>query len=1005
MLLFDRLSLSPHLPPGDKLSEEVQRRIAELAFERGYLDFSTLTDILLQIGRRLASDDGISFELWTDRGWLTADQLRKLLAEISPEHDIDMTGAESAPPRHDGGRENAFERIETEVYPDEKRQARDEHLEDQSEGHFRTGDWEETAPETAPDVEALDDREVSREPSRAHEPHGDDRSATGDTNDTLTDLPPEYFQKAPAARELSDEESGDDEAETYAPERLRSSLADASLLDAVGRGATVEPGERFRLGKRIGSGGSGRVVRAYDRLLGRHVAMKLLRADPTSTPTAVARFLAEAQATGQLEHPNIVPIYDFGLLPDHRVFYTMREVQGHSLRQVLNGVDNGDEDYRAQYTLVRLLNILRQVSQATHYAHDQSVIHRDLKPENVMLGDFGEVLVMDWGLARVIESRTDFTEGSSPSSSGQTLGTPSYMPPEQAKGDLERVDETSDIYSLGAILYEILTLEPPFTGDGPLDVMWSVVDCEVEPPSERAPDRVPDELERICLKAMAKRQRDRYESARDFHDDLEAWLEGRQPREAERLVREGDTAADRYHELLDEIEQYNEEVRRLSAQIDDWEGLEEKRQLWGVEDERDATEAESARAFCEAVAKYTQALAHDPTTTPANRGLADLYWTRLRRAEMRRDLLNTIYFETLVERYNQGKYDDLLEAHSDLRVDTEPSGARLTLFDYQENERRLEPTSPEQLGTSPVEAEALPLGSYLVKVDHERCRKIQQPVFIERDRESELDIHLPAETEFREGFRFVPGSTYISGGDPEAFNPRPPERLHVDPFFCQARPVTFGEYLEWFNELYDRDGEAAMVHAPQTRETDGLLIEWDEKRREWIPSTLLIEGSARERYPVGEGYEYDLPVLGLRPKDAEAYARWRSQRDGCQYRLPTVHEYEKAGRGVDGRRFPWGNHFDATFCKMRFSRPESPPQPEPVGQFDDDRSPYGVRDLAGCVQEWCRRPDDDGNYQPTKGGGWGQDERLCHLASTVDLFRDSRSARVGFRLVYEPDLE
>ncbi|MFB6351168.1 MAG: SUMF1/EgtB/PvdO family nonheme iron enzyme, partial [Bradymonadaceae bacterium] len=104
-------------------------------------------------------------------------------------------------------------------------------------------------------------------------------------------------------------------------------------------------------------------------------------------------------------------------------------------------------------------------------------------------------------------------------------------------------------------------------------------------------------------------------------------------------------------------------------------------------------------------------------------------------------------------------------------------------------------------------------------------------------------------------------------------------------------------------------------------------------------------------------------------------------------------------------RFPWGNQFDATFCKMRSSRPETPPQPEPVGAFEDDISPYGVRDLAGGTQEWCRPTDDHGNYCPAKGGGWGQDERLCHLASNVDMLAAARSARIGFRLVYEPDFD
>jgi len=783
--------------------------------------------------------------------------------------------------------------------------------------------------------------------------------------------------------------------------------AEIALLKAARGGEPIRSERRFIPGDLLGQGGSGSVLRAYDRVLSRTVAMKLIDRPADRDPEALSQFLAEAQATGQLEHPNIVPVYNFGVLESGKAFYTMQEVKGDSLREVLHGLRHGDPDVEDEYTMVRLINILRQVSQAVHFAHVRGVIHRDLKPENVMLGDYGEVLVMDWGLARRLHqaSEAGLNDDSKPTT-GQTLGTPAYMPPEQARGDLEEVDELSDIYSLGAILYEILTLSPPYEGKDPLEVMWNVVDKPLMSPSERNSEReVPDELERICLRAMSAEASNRYEDARSFHDDLEAWLEGLQSREADQKVREGERAARTYRSQLEELERLNERVRETQVQVDAWEPLEKKRSVWELEDRRDAAEAAAASAFGQAVTAYTQALAYDPDNDEAQRGLADLYWTRFRRAEMRGDVLDTAYYKALVEQYDPGDYEELLEGRSTLRVMTDPEGATVDLYEYIVRDRQRFPEEPQHLGKTPVDSEQLPVGSYLLQVAAPGRLDCRVPVFLERDRDANVHARLPKPDLKQAGFEYVCGGEYIAGGDPQAFDARPPQRTFVGSFFCKKFPVTFREYLEWFNDLYRRKGEAAMKHAPQTRDAEGLLIRYDPDRGEWVPDEILIEGAARERYPSEEGHEFDLPVLGIRAEDAERYALWRSRRDGVQYRLPTVDEYEKAGRGVDGRCFPWGDEFDATFCKMRFSRPETPPQPEPVGAFSSDESPYGIRDLAGGIREWCRTRSDsvreEDNQRPVKGGGWNQDSRDCRLASNQDVIPEARTTQIGFRLVYD----
>ena len=294
---------------------------------------------------------------------------------------------------------------------------------------------------------------------------------------------------------------------------------------------------RYRLGEVLGRGGMGEVRLASDQRIGRTVALKVIRPDSAKRPRLRARFLFEAKMQGQLEHPSIVPVYDLGVRPDGSEFFTMRRVRGRTLHEILKALRLGEKGATVTWKRRKLLAALQSVCLAVEFAHQRGVVHRDLKPANIMLGDFGEVSVLDWGLAKLVNApevplapdrpSLDDVRSLDNTGVGEVLGSPGYMSPEQAV-DSQSVGPTADVFALGAMLFEILTLRHLIAGETHADVTRATISGQYDAHiGKRFPELdVPPELEAICVTATAMDPRERYGRARDIADAIERFLAG-----------------------------------------------------------------------------------------------------------------------------------------------------------------------------------------------------------------------------------------------------------------------------------------------------------------------------------------------------------------------------------------------------------------------------------------------------------------------------------------------
>lgn len=300
--------------------------------------------------------------------------------------------------------------------------------------------------------------------------------------------------------------------------------------------------EKYQLKDELGRGASGRVLLATDSHIGREIAVKELLKDnrpvflrkkkPGYYINIMKRFLREARITGQLEHPSIIPVHEIGVKDDGTLYYTMRRIQGKTFHQKIKAADTTAKK-------LKLLPHFIDVCNAVAYAHSMGVIHRDIKPDNIMVGPYGETFLVDWGIAKapnlpeikdpdsieITASSINSGVNIADTIVGSVIGTPSYMPPEQAAGKTDEVDERSDIYSLGAVLYRVLTGSRPFASNNVYKTINETINGKLSHVLELNPE-IPPEIAEVAMKALSKKKEDRYNSASEITDEITSWMSG-----------------------------------------------------------------------------------------------------------------------------------------------------------------------------------------------------------------------------------------------------------------------------------------------------------------------------------------------------------------------------------------------------------------------------------------------------------------------------------------------
>lgn len=711
-------------------------------------------------------------------------------------------------------------------------------------------------------------------------------------------------------------------------------------------------------------GGTCFVYRVHDLTLDRTLALKVLRHDIKAATQLRERFHREAVITARLEHPGIIPIHRVGQLTDGRPYALMPMVKGKTFEELIKEAHaTRSGPGLALRTLRRMVEYIRRVSNALAFAHEQRVIHRDVKPANIMIGGFDNLFVLDWGIAKVLDqTHSDDenigmnAESSWPSTQatriGRAIGTPAYMPPEQARGDHQATTESADIYALSATLYAVITGRQPHHGSVSR-VLQRLREGRPPPPID--PHICPPDLRMIVERGLQADPRHRFGSMVEMAGAIDDWLTGRE--RAEQALAE----AARATQALAEFSAVTAPLSCASASV------------------RDGHSARRSDLIRRARAHVERGLQLDQTSLDIRR-----LWRKIERI-------------TTIDTYDRRSSG--LPGQLDLAEQTAtspqhpisiaiavPDSTSWRLFPFVRETPYYRPAEFWFDGTGPDVLHGLPRGSYVLEaqIGEHLCRipayvppfesslgSEPHPLLATDSGDSEsaltITLHPPRSTQLRSldpaSIVVVVGGPFLSGGDMMARNWRPSVWRTTGAFAIQRRAVDFRSFLRFLRSDHGR---------PYARLPD-----------RWV-------GPRDGSDPV-----HHIPVTA-----AKAYAEWLTTGTGRLWRLPTTSEWEKAARGVDGRLFPWGDApggrerlvvalegVAQTTMPANLLPPESAEHP--------DRSVYDAEFLAGGVCEYCTTETGDivgcgGSFR--RGIYDARASMTHHVALEGD-------ADVGFRLV------